>query len=232
MEAKIHKDVVLFKRILTHDKFDDHVEEVGSDCKDYCSRLLRPQRLTRALACRFISQTSSVSLVSKLEQPRAPAARQMSHMYISLLRICTLCQAAVMLVLRSTAPCQTVVRGLCGLRSVSLWKHCNTKLQFQSLSTCHLLLQPVFTKKLLLRGQYQTLPLAVYGWAMPVETGVKVTSWVACCQYSVYMPVSILTANTDRHCLPSVHVLPVSKTLQDSIQLTAMSVAMCRTWQS
>lgn len=31
MEAKIHKDVVLFKRILTHDKFDDHVEEVGCD---------------------------------------------------------------------------------------------------------------------------------------------------------------------------------------------------------
>ncbi len=28
MEAKVHKDVVLFKRILTHDKFGDHVEEV------------------------------------------------------------------------------------------------------------------------------------------------------------------------------------------------------------
>ena len=33
MEAKIHKDVVLFKRILTHDKFDDHVEEVGRKTK-------------------------------------------------------------------------------------------------------------------------------------------------------------------------------------------------------
>lgn len=33
MEAKIHKDVVLFKRILTHDKFDDHVEEVGGKTK-------------------------------------------------------------------------------------------------------------------------------------------------------------------------------------------------------
>ena len=31
MEAKIHKDVVLFKRILTHDKFGDHVEEVRSN---------------------------------------------------------------------------------------------------------------------------------------------------------------------------------------------------------
>lgn len=39
-----------------------------------------------------------------------------------------------------------------------------------------LAVQPVFTKKLLLRGQYQTLPLAVYGWAMPVDTGVKVMS--------------------------------------------------------
>ena len=38
-----------------------------------------------------------------------------------------------------------------------------------------LALQPVFTKKLLLRGQYQTLPLAVYGWAMPADTEAKVT---------------------------------------------------------
>ena len=48
------------------------------------------------------------------------------------------------------------------------------KMQPLSLSTGYLFLQPVFTKKLLLRGQYQTLPLAVYGWAMPVESGVKV----------------------------------------------------------
>lgn len=34
MEAKIHKDVVLFKRILTHDKFDDHVEQVGCDTQE------------------------------------------------------------------------------------------------------------------------------------------------------------------------------------------------------
>ncbi len=32
MEAKVHKDVVLFKRILTHDKFGDHVEEVLANC--------------------------------------------------------------------------------------------------------------------------------------------------------------------------------------------------------
>lgn len=34
--------------------------------------------------------------------------------------------------------------------------------------------QPIFTKQLLLRGQYQTLPLAVYGWALPVGSAVKV----------------------------------------------------------
>ena len=37
MEAKIHKDVVLFKRILTHDKFDDHVEEVSRDMQETMS---------------------------------------------------------------------------------------------------------------------------------------------------------------------------------------------------
>ena len=45
-----------------------------------------------------------------------------------------------------------------------------------------LLLQPVFTKKLLLRGQYQTLPLAVYGWAMPVQAAVKVCHEKEACQ--------------------------------------------------
>jgi hypothetical protein len=34
--------------------------------------------------------------------------------------------------------------------------------------------QPIFTKQLLLRGQYQTLPLAVYGWALPAGSAVKV----------------------------------------------------------
>ena len=31
MEAKIHKDVLLFKQVLTHDKFGDHVEEARVD---------------------------------------------------------------------------------------------------------------------------------------------------------------------------------------------------------
>ncbi len=35
--------------------------------------------------------------------------------------------------------------------------------------------QPIFTKQLLLRGQYQTLPLAVYGWALPAGSAVKVS---------------------------------------------------------
>ena len=41
----------------------------------------------------------------------------------------------------------------------------------------------MFTKQLMLRGQYQTLPLAVYGWALPVGSAVKVMSTVlsACC---------------------------------------------------
>ena len=59
MEAKIHKDVVLFKRILTHDKFGDHVEEVRRN-------LQAPRR--------FIFPILFVSLVSKLERRRARAA--------------------------------------------------------------------------------------------------------------------------------------------------------------
>lgn len=66
MEAKIHKDVVLFKRILTHDKFDDHVEQVGCDTQDH-NLLLHssfPATASEAKsACRFTSRTPYVSLV-------------------------------------------------------------------------------------------------------------------------------------------------------------------------
>ena len=56
MEAKIHKDVVLFKRILTHDKFDDHVEEVLFDPQDLAaSKLFLSGLVTIELTCRSIS---------------------------------------------------------------------------------------------------------------------------------------------------------------------------------
>ena len=37
-------------------------------------------------------------------------------------------------------------------------------------------MQPVFTKKLMVRGQYQTLPLIIMGWALPAKTAVKVST--------------------------------------------------------
>lgn len=56
MEAKIRKDVQLFKRILTHDKFGDHVEEVRTHLQDllvlavgvvdsHCNLLLAPLQI-------------------------------------------------------------------------------------------------------------------------------------------------------------------------------------------
>ena len=53
---------------------------------------------------------------------------------------------------------------------------CCTVVQSFTLSLCCMLLQPVFTNKLLMRGHYQTLPLAVYGWAMPANSAIKVLS--------------------------------------------------------
>lgn len=38
----------------------------------------------------------------------------------------------------------------------------------------HVFLQPIFTKQLLLRGQYQTLPLAIYGWVLAAAPTLKV----------------------------------------------------------
>ncbi|KAL3150414.1 hypothetical protein ABBQ32_000252 [Trebouxia sp. C0010 RCD-2024] len=129
MEAKIHKDVVLFKRILTHDKFDDHVEQI---------------------------HFSNVICLTGLKIGAAPGTGSLTdvpHVHIFAQDLHT----------------------LSGSRYACAAEHCT----LPDSGTRSVRVEPVFTKKLLLRGQYQTLPLAVYGWAMPGASGLKDTPEVA-----------------------------------------------------
>ncbi|KAL0034398.1 hypothetical protein WJX79_000220 [Trebouxia sp. C0005] len=126
MEAKVHKDVVLFKRILTHDKFGDHVEEVHFP----------------TIIC--------LTGVKIGAAPGTGSLTDVPHVHVFAHDLHT----------------------LSGSRYACVAEHCN----LPDSGTRAVRVEPIFTKQLLLRGQYQTLPLAVYGWALPAGSALKDTA--------------------------------------------------------
>ncbi|KAL0053110.1 hypothetical protein WJX82_000994 [Trebouxia sp. C0006] len=126
MEAKVHKDVVLFKRILTHDKFGDHVEEV------------------------HFPNIICLTGVKIGAAPGTGSLTDVPHVHVFAHDLHT----------------------LSGSRYACVAEHCN----LPDSGTRAVRVEPIFTKQLLLRGQYQTLPLAVYGWALPAGSAIKDTA--------------------------------------------------------
>ncbi|KAK9829627.1 hypothetical protein WJX72_006957 [[Myrmecia] bisecta] len=115
MAVKAHKEVQLFKRVLTHDKFGDHVEEV---------RFEGPICLTGVkvgAAPGSAAQTGGSAHVSVF-------ARDLST--------------------------------LASARFACLTEQCS----LPASGTKAVRLEPVFTDQVVLRGRYQTLPVALYGW--------------------------------------------------------------------